>query len=215
MRRSVSIAVGLLLIAAGAALTPLTDARWRHQDIYPVDSHVDVFADKTRIQFLATHTGTYAVSFVISQTGPFKHVYCLLRAPDDYWSSVVCDKSVKFFAAWTLTDNARIVQKFRLVHTAAGITGFSDGGVNHLKRHLGSVFLEAGRYYTLTLTLGGADIGLSKVNPRIRLTLDENEVDLRGWRALGARMTVPLCVGGGIWFIFMGFLPRRKKERKR
>jgi len=214
VRRSLSIAAGLLLIAAGAALTPLMDARWRRQDIYPVDAHVDVYADKTTIQFPATHTGTYAVSFVVSQTGPFKQVYCLLRAPDDYWSSVVCDKSVKFSAAWKLTDDARTVQKFRLVHTAAGITGFSDGGVKYLKRHLGSVFLENGRFYTLTLTLDGADIGLSKVNPRIRLSLDENEVDLRGWRALWAIMTAPLCAGGGIWLVLMGVFPRRKRERK-
>jgi hypothetical protein len=216
--RRTRLITGPLLIVLGLALVPLMDGSWRPQDLKPADVHVSIFSEKTQAQFRASHSGYYSILFIVSQSKPFKDVYCLLRSPYDYWSSVACDKTVKFSDDWTLSENDIVVQQRRGGRASAGITAYSEAGNRYLKRLLGTVYLESGHFYTLTLTLDGSDIALSEVNPRLQLQLEQNAVEMRGWRALWAMLTAPLCIFGGLWLFIKGLkakLPAKKRPLPR
>jgi hypothetical protein len=210
--RRTRLIAGPLLIVFGLALSPLMNARWSAHDMMPADVHADIFAGQTQAQFSATHSGYYGLWFVVSRDKPFKEVYCLLRSPYDYWSSVSCEDPVRFSADWKLTENGVVVLSRRNGRSAAGIANFTEAGNRYLKRFLGNAYLEKGRYYTLAVDLSGSDVALREVNPRLQVRLDQNEIDMHGWLSLWAWICVPLSVFGGVVMIIRGLRAKPPKS---
>lgn len=202
---------GLVLIVAGLALATQIDSRWKPEQLLPANRSVDVFSDRVSVQFSVRRSGHYVISLTAEQNRPFDEVYCLLRGPTDYWSSVTCEKTVRFSADWALRENYRLIDGRKMIRSPAGIATFNENDKTYLRRHLGRVTLTRGHYYTLTLTLNGVDVNLRDSRPRLQVRVDETDVEAAGWLSLSALILSPLLFFGGAWLLVSGLVSAARR----
>lgn len=197
MARLALLAVGPVLILAGLALTPWIARGFEAPPAQAVDTSVDVFADRATISFRPAANGRYEIALTARMCKSFEETYCLLRAPTDYWSQVVCDRTLRFSADVLVREDFRTVSERKMRRSPAGITRIEEGGTTYLKRHLGDARLQGGHFYTLVVQWNAVDGDLRDCHPRLLVRLAETDIDSRSWLMLLALLLAPTLILAG------------------